>query len=419
MNNEYRIKKKECRGRNSLFFNPCSIFCGSQLFFGTLYNSLKQICLTGFTLLLVFQTPFAQDVDISGYVKELGQISISNDFGTVRYDNILHHRIESEFDLGKGFEARADMRTRLLNGWTVRNTPNYAQLLDEDPGYFDLSHTWFDNNEAILHSNIDRLHLSYINGPWEVHAGRQRINWGKTSVWNPNDLFNAFAYLDFDYEERPGTDAISVQYNWSFASSMDLAYRVGPTFDESVVAAMYRNNMREFDIQFLGGNFFEDLMIGAGWSGYLKSAGFKGEISYFHPRETFFENTGHLTATLGGDYMFSNSLYLTGELLYNGGWNRPANPVAELTQPPTADDLFMAKTGYFIDASYPINPLTNISGGIMGSFSRPLAIFIPRLTRSLSDNLDLMVLAQVLKGSAIEDFTETPNLIYFRLKWSY
>lgn len=373
-------------------------------------------------LLLISSSAPAQngiDTDFGGYLKELGQISVSNDLGNLRYDNILHHRIESEFDFGKGFEAQADMRTRLLNGWTVRNSPNYAEFLDEDPGYFDLSHTWINTDQTILHSAIDRLHLSYVNGPWEIHAGRQRINWGKTMVWNPNDLFNAYAYLDFDYEERPGTDALSLQYNWSYASSVDLGYRIGASINESVIAMMYRGSLNNYDIQLVGGSYYKHLALGAGWTGYVKSAGFKGEVSYFHPRQSFWDETGHITATMGGDYMFSNSVYLTGELLYNGGWERTANPIAELTQPPTADDLFMAKTGYFVDASYPLTPLTNISGGIMGSFSRSLAIFIPKVTHSLSNDLDLMVLAQVLKGTALEDFTETPNLLYFRLKWSY
>lgn len=359
------------------------------------------------------------DNDFGGYLKELGQVSISNDFRTIRFDNILHHRIESEFDFGSGFELRADLRTRMLNGWSVRNTPDYAAYLDRDPGYFDLSHTWINTRETILHSASDRLHLSYISGPWELHAGRQRINWGKTMVWNPNDLFNAYAFLDFDYEERPGTDALYLQYNWSYASSVDLGYRPGNSFDESVIAFMYRGSLSNYDIQLIGGNYLEHLAFGAGWTGYIGSTGFKGELTYFHPRDNFWSESGHITATAGGDYMFSSSVYLSGELLYNGGWEQGTNPVADLTRPPSAGDLFIARTAYFVNASYPLNPLTSISGGIMGSFSRPLAIFIPQVTHSLSDNLDLLVLAQVLKGSVLEELTETPNLLYFRLKWSY
>lgn len=385
--------------------------------------SIKEKVIAGFLALsLLSVSAIAQDgieADFRGYVKELGSISLSNDLKTIRYDNILHHRIESRFDLGERFEFRGDVRTRLFNGWSVQNTPGYGDFLSADPGFIDLSHTWINTKNTVLNSAIDRLHLSYLNGPWEVHAGRQRINWGKTMVWNPNDLFNAFAYLDFDYEERPGTDALYVQYAWSYASSVEAGYRLGNSFDESVIAAMYRDNFGEYDLQLIAGSYFEELAIGAGWSGYLKTAGFKGEATYFHPRRNFFKEKGHLTASVGWDYMFPNAVYTSVEFLYNGGWNRTANSVGELMRPPSADDLFIAKTGYFTNASYVINPLTSISGGIMGSFDREMVIFIPQLSHSLSENLDLLILSQLLKGSVFSDLTETSNLFYFRLKWSY
>lgn len=373
-------------------------------------------------VLLIPTTIQAQNIiepDFRGYVKELGSFSISNDLKTIRYDNILHHRIESRFDFGDNFEFRGDVRTRMFNGWTVNNTPGYGNFLENDPGYFDLSHTWIDTDHIVLNSAIDRLHFSYINGPWEVHAGRQRINWGKTMVWNPNDLFNAYAYLDFDYEERPGTDAFYGSYSWSYASSVEAGYRFGDSMDESVLAAMFRGNLGEYDVQLIAGNYFEQLAIGAGWSGYIQSAGFKGEFSYFHPRKDFFDESGHLTASAGGDYMFSNGIYTSAELMYNGGYNEGVNPLGELTRPPTANDLFIAKTGYFLNGSAQINPLTSISGGFMGSFDRQMFILIPQLTRSLSNNIDLLILAQLLKGNVLNKLTETPNLFYVRIKWSY
>lgn len=359
------------------------------------------------------------DADFRGYVKELGAFSLSNDLGTLRFDNILHHRIESRFDLGEKVEIRADARTRLFNGWTVKNSPDYGDFLSNDPGYFDLSHTWIDSDNSVLNTAIDRLHLSFISGPWEVHAGRQRINWGKTMVWNPNDLFNAYAYLDFDYEERPGTDALYASYSWSYASSVEIGYRLGNGINESVIAGMVRGNAGEYDLQFIVGNYFEELAMGTGWSGYLRNAGFKGELTYFHPRENIFSEAGHFTSTVGADYMFPSGVYSSVELLYNGGWDRSLNPVAQLTQPPSASDLFIAETGYFLNTSIQTDPLTSISGGIMGSFDRKMIILIPQLTRSISENTDLLILAQLLKGSVFTDLTETPNAIYFRIKYSY
>ncbi|MGM0545319.1 MAG: hypothetical protein ACQEST_01245 [Bacteroidota bacterium] len=365
------------------------------------------------------RTSTAQNVDFSGYLKELGQIAINNDFSTLRYDNILHHRIESDWTLSSNFEFRADLRTRLLNGYTVNNTPGLDHFYSQDPNYFDLSWVWFNTDHSLMHSTIDRLHLSYIDGPWEIHAGRQRINWGQTHVWSPNDLFNNYAFLDFDYEERPGVDALTAQYNWSYASSIETGIRLGNSWEESVIAGMLRTSWGNYDIQFTGGHYLDKLTLGTGWAGYLGEAGFKGEVSYFHPEKEFTEQFGHFTGTAGFDYMFSNGFYSQAELLYNGGFNARGNPLNTLTQPPSADNLFTANTGFFLNGSYQLHPLVSGSLGFLGSFDRSMFIAIPQLTLSVTQDIDLLLLSQLLKGSAFKESIDTPNLFFFRLKYSY
>lgn len=358
-------------------------------------------------------------IEISGYVKELGQISVSNGLDEVRYDNILHHRFETEWTFSDKLELNADLRTRLLHGYSVRHSPGLGSYFDNDPNWLDLSYTWVDTKQSVLHSQVDRLHLSYFNGPLEVYAGRHRINWGKTYAWNPNDLFNNYAFLDFDYEERPGVDAVSVVYNLDFASSLEAGIKFADSFDQMVIAGMYRLNWKTYDMQVLAGHYQDKLALGIGWAGYLKDAGFKGELSYFHPEDDFWEEKGTFSSTAGFDYMFSNSVYAQAEFLYNGGYQNSGSPLASLTQPPSADNLFISKTGYLLNAAYPISPLTNISVAVMGSFTRSLFIFIPQLSYSVSENVDLLVLSQLLKGKVFNEQLETPNVLFFRLKWSY
>ncbi len=375
------------------------------------------VCLS---IILVFATSsFAQPFQFRGYVKELGSMAISNDVRTIKYDNILHNRIETTWDISKAFELKIDARNRLLSGYSVRNTPFFADFLDNDPGYVDLSWTPFESDDHLLHTTIDRAQLSYFNGPFEATFGRQRINWGQTFVWSPNDLFNAYAYLDFDYEERPGTDAFSAQYAWGFATSVNVGYRFGDTLDESVFAVMYRDNFHEYDFQFLAASYFDQVMIGTGWSGYINDAGFKGEVSYFYPKSSSAKEDGILTATAGFDYMLPSAVYLTGELLYNGGYEDTGNALAQIGQPPTADDLFISKTGFYINGSFSISPLTSLNLSTLGSFDESVLIFIPQLSYSLSENTDFLILSQILRGSSLTSFTETPNVIFFRLKWSF
>lgn len=367
----------------------------------------------------IAKAQFSDILDVGGYLKELGQLSVDNGLSTYRYDNILHHRLETEWSFTENFELNADLRTRFLTGYTIDNTPGLGALYENDPNLIDMAWVWVDSDNALIHSQIDRLHLSYFNGPVEIYAGRQRINWGKTYVWNPNDLFNNYAFLDFDYEERPGVDAISAIYNLDFASSIETAVKLDDSFDEMVIAGMFRGNWKQYDYQVTGGHYYDKLALGVGWAGYIKDAGFKGEVTYFQPEEDFLQQSGSITTTIGFDYMFSNSVYSQAEFLYNGGYQKQGSPLFELIQPPSADNLFIAKTGYFLNASYPLTPLTNISGGILGSFTRKMVILIPQISHSLTNNIDLLVLAQLLKGPVFSDFVETPNVLYFRLKWSY
>ena len=60
-----------------------------------------------------------------------------------------------------------------------------------------------------------------------LRIGRQRINWGVNLAWNPNDLFNAYSLIDFDYQERPGSDAIRFQYYMGDLSVLNLQYNPG------------------------------------------------------------------------------------------------------------------------------------------------------------------------------------------------
>lgn len=358
-------------------------------------------------------------VDIGGYFKELGQLAFDNNFSTFRYDNSLQNRLESEWEFSNDFEFNADLRTRLISGYSIKNTPGITGFYEADPGYVDMTWVWFDSEYSIMQSQIDRLYASYYSGDLELHAGRQRINWGRTLVWNPNDLFNNYAFLDFDYEERPGVDAVLAQYNWSYASSVQAGFRMGDSFDEMVIAGMVRTSLGSYDIQLLGGHYLDKAAIGAGWAGYIQDAGFKGEITYFQPEDNFLKETGTLTATLGFDYLLPHSLYLQSELLYNGGFEAGNIPLTELNRPPRADDLFVAETGFYIGTNYPVSPLLNISFGTMGSFDRSLFVFMPQVSYSLSQNIDLLVLSQLLKGRTFSRTLDTTNLFFFQLKWSY
>ncbi|MEZ4983057.1 MAG: hypothetical protein R2769_16025 [Saprospiraceae bacterium] len=83
--------------------------------------------------------------------------------------------------------------------------------------YFDLSIEGADQMGVAAQMMLDRLFVQYTYKQFEARLGRQRINWGISTIWNPNDIFNAYNFSDFDYEERPGSDAMLLKYYIGYA----------------------------------------------------------------------------------------------------------------------------------------------------------------------------------------------------------
>ena len=95
-------------------------------------------------------------------------------------------------------------------------------MIGSDQGFVDLSWNILNEQSFFLNTTIDRLWVDLNYGKFQARIGRQRINWGQTLVWNPNDIFNAYSFFDFDYIERPGSDAVRLQYYPGSSSALKL-----------------------------------------------------------------------------------------------------------------------------------------------------------------------------------------------------
>jgi len=146
--------------------------------------------------------------------------------------------------------------------------------VSKDHGLIDLNWAWLDEPGIVGVSQIDRAWVKYNRQGWDITLGRQRINWGVNTFWNSNDLLNTFNLVDFDYEERPGTDAVRVQRYFKNYSSIDIAIAPSKYDSTWVGAGMYKFNKWTYDFQVLGGWWNEDVALGVGWAGNLKTASF-------------------------------------------------------------------------------------------------------------------------------------------------
>ncbi|RMG81664.1 MAG: hypothetical protein D6714_12625 [Bacteroidetes bacterium] len=341
---------------------------------------------------------------LSGYVKDLQSVvffnkNYINPFlrSQVLKDDLLHNRLNFSWFPTDHLTFKAEMRNRFFWGDQIRffelGGASYADVLDTNNDFLDLSFEKSGAKGLAFQSMLDRLYFEYNQSKWEIRLGRQRVNWGINTFWNPNDIFNAYSFIDFDYEERPGSDALRVRYFTDYASSLEVVVKAFDQFDKAIFAGLWKFNKWNYDFQILSGYVEKDWVLGIGWAGNLKDAGFKGEMSYF---DSFGDEDPALAITFGVDYMFSNALYLNGGFLYNRkGSNQNSSELLNFEL--SAKNLYPYRYTGYIQAAYPIYPLLNAGLGVIYSPGKKHALFLnPTLTWSLTQNVDLDFVGQLI-----------------------
>jgi len=374
----------------------------------------------------------AQKLTLTGYVKDMQglyylekpiYINTTKSFQWTTY-NLMHNRLNLDWQALKNLRFELGVRNRLISGRMIGDIPGYASLMGADNGIVDMSWNLATENNWFLNTSIDRFYMDYTWNNFQFRAGRQRINWGINLVWNPNDLFNAFSYIDFDYEERPGSDALLLTWYTSGTSSLDVALKSDKD-GNTTAAARYLFNILDYDIQFIGGKNENDFILGGGWSGSIGEVSFRGEGSYFTPlagKESISKTA--VSATVSADYSFKNSLYIHSAFLFNSSGTTVSGSGLSLLNPTnnmSAKNLSIGKYEIFGQVSYPVNPILNLNFACMLNPSDGSSYLGPSATISLQDNLEFMLTGQLLLGKKGSEYGNIGNTYagFGRLRWSF
>lgn len=333
--------------------------------------------------------------DFSGYITSLQSGQFSKFEEPWLTENLLHNRLKLNVYFGENVTLNTEVRNRMLWGNTMQTYPNYGQYVRGNIGWVEMDKLWVNGSSVLLHSKVDRLMLEINSGKFNLKIGRQRVNWGRTYVWNSNDIFNSYSFFDFDYVERPGADAARLTYYLGMASQLETAIKIND--EGKITAAAYTMvNLFDYDIQAFGGIVDErEYAFGIGWAGDLWKFGFKGEATYLLPKEEFeAQYKEGALVSVGLEYMFENQLVLRSEYLYNEVVPVVNDLSQMLLSQQSLRNLSFSKNNVFLGADYPITPLlrSSLSGMWMPEMNGFFAG--PSLVYSLKDNLDVSVVGQ-------------------------
>lgn len=376
-----------------------------------------------FVFILFYSCVYAQDstetakkITLNGYVKNLQSISFDKDFRHAVSGNLLHNRLNLKAKLTTRLSAAAEIRTRLFWGEEMKITPHFVSMLENNNEKIRMQKVWINNESLALVSNVERLYLDFQKNDITIRVGRQRINWGVTTNWNPNDIFNAYNFLDFDYEERPGVDGGKVHYNLSGNSNAEVAFAFAGK-KKQVAALKYFLNKWNYDMQLLLGWYKQQATAGGGWAGNIGDAGFKGEFQYFFAAADL---TDRFNLAVEADNMFENGWYLNGGFLMNNrGLTKPAGNWNEIDLNLSPDNLMPAKWNILLTTAKEIDPLFSLDMSVVYSPGPDLLILLPAVTYNMAPNLDVNLFAQSFFAKMNAGFQAMNHRMYLRLKWSF
>lgn len=355
---------------------------------------------------------------LNGYVTTMQSVMFESLSGEFMNENLLHNRLNFKGYLNDNITVAGEFRNRLFTGDYVKLGSYYSELIGKDPGFADMSWNIFNEQSFLLNTTLDRLWLDFHYNKFQVTLGRQRINWGQTFVWNPNDIFNAYSFFDFDYVERPGSDAVRLQFFPTSSSAAELAVKVDS--DNDVTAAgLYRFNKWGYDIQLLAGFVNgEDILLGAGWSGSIGSLSFRGEGSWFDPYEDFPGDESTLLITAGLDKILKDNSMVQVQFMYCNNPLEIGSFNTFYSGNLSSKDLAFSEFSAFGQFTWAATPLLNLTLSAMWFPDLKGYFAGPSVDYSLAENLDFSLIWQHFDAVMSGEKSQL-NLGFLRVKYSF
>ena len=383
---------------------------------------MKRVLVLTAVLLSLYPALNAQDdehkLTAGGYASWLHMAMFGKPSDSWINSSMLHNRLNFKLYPGQKTTIAIELRNQFVTGGLIDLNPDYVTSMASDPGWIDMSWNIASGTSYVLNTVVDRAYIDFTAGNFQFRAGRQRINWSQALVWNPNDIFNTYSFFDFDYIERPGSDAVRLTLSTGAASAAEAVVKMNNE-NKVTAAALYRFSLLNTDLQFLAGETDQELFTaGLRWSGNAGSFSIRGEATLFTPFGDSVEEKGTIIATAGIDRVFSDKFNALVQVMYS---NNPLNlnSFSELYEGGlTARQLAFSEFSAIGQVSFSPTPLLNISLAAIwypdldGFYAGPTIDF------SLAENVDFTFLLQYF-DSMIAGEEITMNLGFIRMKYSF
>lgn len=281
------------------------------------------------------------------------------------------------------------------------------------------------DRELLLRYDLDRLLLACHLSHFDLHVGRQAITFGSSRVISPGDIILPYGLLVLDQEYRIGVDGIRLQYPLGRLSVFD----IGLVFDQSqkqelAATGFFRTKIswQEADWTALWIVKDEAYLINLGYEGQLAGWATWLDVAQVFLKDSLPDERDYLRLSIGGEYFFPNQTHFMLEYHINQAGSKRLEE-SWLKQRHFAyreGGVFLLGQQYMTAAvSYPLTPLTQITGQLMLNINDMSSLWTPILRHSLADEIIWQLGAFYSPSQSNSEFAQYPRRIYSELAWYF
>lgn len=396
-------------------------------------------------LLLLLSMPAVHAVEFTGRFSMLGTTAVAEagDFGyQPTGSNALsadQQTVRLMFDEAQAAaEWSVHLRTvrQHLNGFTT-DTVHSSDLFRYRDADFSLLDEQGADKATTLELELDRFFYRKRFDRYTLGLGRQAIDWGSGRLWQPLNVFGAFAPTDLDTDYKPGIDALTVDAYPSAFSTLTGTYVLGPKDEddtENSSAIHYRRQVGVLsEISLLAASVIGNRVVGAAFESAWGGMGWRAEGVHYTLKQTD-ENAFFWIA--GIDYMLEDGTLIAAEWYDNSrGANREDELPAKITDPLVVYRLqqHLGRQILGLSLSRDLTPLLNggytlLVGALRDEDNRQHVSVLHQLnfTYSVSDESDLLFSLLYATGKGLNaadepqsEFGHLPTSVSLRLRFYF
>ena len=270
--------------------------------------------------------------------------------------------------------------------------------------------------EWTFRQNLDLLNMTWYSGFGEYTIGRQPISFGQARFYSPVDVIQPAAVFVQDRNYRPGVDALRATWQLGAVSEIGAGYVFG---NDTVAFVRLKAYAFESDWELIGIRLNQDNYIAS----IGNNMGF-GAVGVWQETAVLFDtDTQYLRSTVGADYILFDDLYVMAELHYNGIGS--ADDYTSLTRQSFYQlGAVTPKAKWYTSAqaSYPLNIVTQLSGGVTANLNDGSMLLNSAVSYNASDNLSINfsgLMPWVSEHSLDYEYGAYPLAIELDLDWVF